>query len=315
MSGNGLTMTPAEIFCAMQNSEHTKRAYRNDIRKWEQFLASKAYAETTETAVAFKDELQAIYAPATAQRVWCTVAAFYGWMKGKGMTDVTPFLGIKSPSRPSNEPPPVPSDEDVAKLLSACENGTSYGDRARLIVSLLLNGLRAQEVCDAKIEDVKFDDTTKQWILNVCGKGDKWRAVPLTSETQQSIFDYYLNREATDRSEHVVCGVNAALPVDVKTVWRTVKFFATKAGVKNMHPHALRHHYATRLVRAGVDVFTLQKLMGHARADTTQRYVGLDYSDLSKAIALDPMHEPSETHIELLSAFNMEWEDKDAAAI
>lgn len=297
MSGQ-IAMSPADIFVGMQNSEHTKRAYKNDISKWYQFVDATTGNETEQTALAFKDALIDIYAPATAQRIWCTVVAFYGWMMGTGKVDSSPFQGIKSPTRPTNEPPPVPSDEDVAALLRACDNGTSYGSRAALIITLLLNGLRAQEVADAKISNLKHDTATDAWILNVLGKGDKWRAVPLNSETQQAIFDYYLNR--APKSDYLIPNMDEKKPVDTQTIYRNVTHFARKAGVTGMHPHALRHHYATRLVRAGVDVFTLQKLLGHKRADTTQRYVALDYNDLSKAIELDPMHDKRFKHASLL---------------
>lgn len=300
-------MTPADIFVAMQSSENTKRAYKNDIKKWYQFVDTVGGGETEENAVGFKQALENIYAPATAQRVWCTVAAFYGWMKGTGKIEATPFHGIKSPTRPSGEAPPVPSDDDIAKLLRSCDNGTKYGERARLIISLLLNGLRAQEVCDLKKTSIKRDKTNQQWIINVLGKGEKWRAVPLISEAQESIFDFYLNYKAD--SEWLVPSLEVGgSKINVKSVWTNVSFFAKKAGVENVHPHALRHHYATRLVRAGVDIFTLQKLMGHARADTTQRYVGLDYSDLNKAVLLDPLHNPLATHKHLF--FGMEELDE-----
>jgi site-specific recombinase XerD len=292
-----MVMTPAEIFCEMQTSDNTKRAYRNDINKWQQFLASRGGEETTETALAFKAALENTYSPSTAQRTWGTVAAFYGWMKGTGRVDATPFHGIKSPTRPINEAPPVPSDEAIAKLLNACKDGTPYGKRAWVIISLLLNGLRAQEVCDVKIKDIVRDTNNKQWILNVLGKGDKWRAVPLTSEAQQAIYEFFEN-SITWNDRYLVTSVMAGEKLNVKSVWTAVRVYALKAGLKdeNIHPHALRHHYATRLVRSGVNIFTLQKLMGHARADTTQRYVQMDYSDLSIAVELDPLHKSDESH-------------------
>lgn len=290
MSGQ-TAMTPADMFCEMQNSDHTKRAYKNDIKKWYQYVDSVGGGETADNALGFKRALETIYAPSTAQRVWCTVAAYYGWMKGTGKIEDTPFLGIKSPTRPTNEPPPVPKDKDVTALLNACDNGTQYGERARMIVSLLLNGLRAQEVADALLKNVNHDPHNDQWVLNVYGKGEKWRVVPLTSDSQEAIFEFYLNYRAT--SAFLVPNIENGGKVNTNAIYNTVRFFALKAGIEGMHPHALRHHYATRLVRAGVDVFTLQKLLGHERADTTQRYIGLDYSDLNKALTIDPMHNPS----------------------
>jgi integrase/recombinase XerD len=287
-------MTPAEIFVNMQNSENTKRAYRNDIRKWEQFVKATGGEEDAATAITFKAALIENYSASTAQRVWCTVAAFYGWMKGTGRSTATPFHGIKSPSRPTDEAPPVPSDNDVAKLVRACEDGTTHGAKAAIAINLLLNGLRANEVCGAEWDNLVRDDLHNQWILKVLGKGDRWRSIPLTSGSQQAIFEYHLNHSDPEHT-YVLPGVNGQR-MNPKTVWRMVDWFSAKAGVKGMHPHALRHHYATRLVRAGVDIFTLQKLMGHKRADTTQRYVGLDYTDLSKALEIDPLHHADQVH-------------------
>lgn len=286
-------MSPTEIFIAMQNSPHTQRAYRADLHKWYTFLASKGDQETPETVLAFKDMLITYYAGSTAQRIWCTVAAYYGWLKGTDRIKATPFQGIKSPSRLSDTPPPVPTDDEVTALLYACEDGTQHGARARIAIALMLNGLRAQEVCDAKYMDLERADS-QNWMLHVIGKGGKWRTVPLNSEAQDAIMDYYFMYGSDMDDDHIVPSErwsNAAL--QTKAIWRMVDEYSRKAGVQHIHPHALRHHYATRLVRAGVSVFTLQKLLGHSRADTTQRYVNLDYTDLDVAVKLDPMHNPS----------------------
>ena len=288
------------VFVEMQNSPHTQRAYDYDIRKWEQFADHVSAPYTSDLAVAFKKALEETYAPSTAQRIWSTVAAFYGWMKGTGRISDTPFHGIKSPTRPIDQPPPVPSDQDIADFFIACENGgTRYGWRAALAGSLLLNGLRAQEVCDARIDDLKYDTDYQAWILTVKGKGDKYRRVPLNSEAQQQIFDYYINMGP---GEWLVPNDNGG-QLNTKAVYRLIAHFGKKAGIENLHPHALRHHYATRLVRGGIDLFTLQKLLGHTRADTTQRYVGLDNNDLVKALEADNRHEEWQSHM----AMPYEW--------
>lgn len=284
-------------FVSMQTSPHTQRAYRHDIEKWEMF-AIRIDTITTDVAVGFKIALESNYAPSTAQRVFITVAAFYGWLKGLGLTDETPFHGVKSPTRPTNEPPPVPTDHDIAKFLNACDNGTQHGERAFIASTLMLNGLRAQEVCNLKLTDLSYDEATESWILTVYGKGKKFRSVPLNSEAQQAIFDFWLNGIV---SEWLIPDSNGE-QLNTQAIYRLVKWFANKVKV-SITPHALRHHYATRLVRAGVDLFTLQKLLGHERSDTTQRYVGLDNSDLVLALAKDPRHNPFEQHV----AMPFEW--------
>ena len=291
---NDVFLEAKSDFVGMQNSDHTKRAYANDIRHWEQFIQHVTMDEPIASmAVAFKTALEDKYAPATAQRIWCTVAAFYGWMKGTGRITGTPFLGIKSPKRPSEQPPAVPTDDQIARLLHATENGSTHGDRSRLIMELLLNGLRAQEVCNARLEGFMYDKDTQAWVLSVLGKGDKYRTIPLNSGAQQAIYNFYENNY--DQSEWLVPNRSGA-QMTTQTVYRAVKYYGKQAGFEDLHPHALRHHYATRLVRNGVDVFTLQKLLGHERADTTQRYIALDNTDIVKALNHDPMHDKFKSH-------------------
>jgi site-specific recombinase XerD len=304
-------MTDAEIYVAMQNSDNTKRAYRSDISHWEQYKEKHANLSSVTNAIGFKDALTRIYAPSTASRIFGTVSAYHEWLFKLNKIGFNPFMGIKGPTRPIDEAPPVPADDEIQQLLWACDNGTSYGTRARVIVSLLLNGLRAQEVCDAKISQLKHDRSTGSWILNVLGKGNKWRAVPLNSETQQAIHEFWENRVVKGDWRVPMLENNAFMDQKMTTnaVRATVKFFCVKAKLNGITPHSLRHHYATRLVRAGVDLFTLQKLLGHARADTTQRYVGLDYTDLNKAMELDPMHKSDENHEVLFDSTKMEVEN------
>lgn len=281
-----------EVFVGMQKSPNTQRAYRNDIRKWEQFVLyefkwSDHFILGQSHALAFKQALVDNYAPSTAQRVWCTVAAFYGWMKGLGHATYSPFDGVKAPTRPTDEPPPVPTDSEIAAFFQACEKeGGQYGWRAYAVGAFLLNGLRAQEVCDALSKDFVWDDANECWVLTVLGKGDKYRRVPINSEAQQALFDYWLE---APKSEYLICN-NTGGQLNVRMVHRLISFFGKKAGIEGLHPHAFRHHYATRLVRGGVDLFTLQKLLGHKNTDTTQRYVALDNKDLAKALEVDDRH-------------------------
>lgn len=288
-----------EDFVAMQSNPHTKRAYANDISHWEQFVQHIIEdAPTNSVAIAFKTALEDRYAPSTAQRIWCTVASFYGWMKGTGRCEATPFHGVKSPKRPSEQPPAVPTDTEITKLLRACRDGTKIGQRSELIIQLLLNGLRAEEVCNAKQNALYYDKYAESWMLSVLGKGNKYRTIPINSACQQAIYEYFMNTPSYSFSEHLVTNSKGE-QMNTQMVYRAVRIYARKAGIEDMHPHALRHHYATRLSKSGVDVFVLQKLLGHERADTTQRYIALNNDDIAKALEKDPMHNAFETHNDL----------------
>jgi len=102
----------------------------------------------------------------------------------------------------------------------------------------------------------------------ITGKGDRERIVP--------VLDGYLDDLQADDT-----------PLSYNIVNNVLDDIARRAKVRT-HPHALRHHYATRLVRAGANVFAVQKLLGHSSVATTQQYVKMDISDLFEASRLDP---------------------------
>lgn len=252
-----------DLFIDQQRSENTKKAYQSDLSAWEDFLGSAD--PTEEVALAWRDHLMATMAINSAVRRWNTVRTYYDWARIP-----SPFDRIKGPRRVSNWVPKPPDHGMVDQLIETCTNVT---DRA--IMALLANGLRAEEVCTIKPSDLR--QMQGAWVLRVIGKGNKLRMVPLNNEVVK-----YLGMYSGGNRSQLFPRLNRRRVYYIVTKW------AKKAGLKGMHPHLLRHDYATRLIRAGMSVFHLQPLMGHARADTTGLYVNLDMSDLITASRLDP---------------------------
>ena len=253
-------------FIDMQNSEHTKRAYRLDLDKWFAFLGDRE--PSIQTALEFREFLIESVASGSALRTFTTVRSYYHWLGGDN-----PFERVKAPKRLSGWVPVVPSDDSVNAVMDVCDSGME-----RAILACLANGLRAQEVCDLSVEDFYLDPDYDRWILRVTGKGQKLRLVPVNDETAEALIDVLPARGRVFRS------------LNPRKVHYIVEKLAKRAGVA-MHPHALRHNYATRLVRAGADVFSLQGLLGHARPETTGVYVNLNLSDLVNTSRLDPRNE------------------------
>lgn len=254
------TLNEIETFISQQRTANTRLAYRQDLEAWVKFLGSR---EATESIVVeWRDLMATKLSNATCIRRYNTVRTFYKWSGGPN-----PFERVKAPVRVSGWAPHIPSDEDVTALLSQAKT-----PREKTVLSLLSNGLRAQEVCDLSQSDFFYEPEYRAHILRVMGKGGKIRLVPANSEVVEALAE-------------------TTLPIDglnIRKVYHIVQKVAKRAGVKGIYPHALRHQYATRLVRAQVPVFSLQRLLGHSRADTTGVYVNLDIGDLVRASIADP---------------------------
>lgn len=259
-----------EAFIAMQSSPRTQEAYRKDIQRWE----SSGYDLTVEGVAAWKADLVANYSNATASRYFSSVRTYHRWLVQTGALQHSPFEAVKAPALRPSVVVNVPSDNDVEALRASLTT-----PRNRLIVELLLMGLRASEVSNLRADALRFDNGYGHYLV-FRGKGDKERVVPVDDNVLDAI-------NATDyESEWMVANEDGS-QVTYDAVNGVVDTAAAKAGVR-LYPHMLRHHYATRLVRAGADVFSLQKLVGHASVVTTQRYVHMDLSDLVEAARLDP---------------------------
>lgn len=266
-----------ETFVNMQTSPETRRAYARDLRVWQEFYAGVGMPDI-ETVIRFRDHLVSKYAPNGAVRVWTTVRSFF---RLAHPDERSPFDRVKAPKRVTDESPRVPDTESVDASFE-----TVTDPKERLVFALLLNGLRASEVCDLLKANVERHEGAT--ILRVIGKGMKERLVPATVEVEQAMVRFWqVSNERQRASEYVVSDYDGGR-LTYRTVEAIVYRAARRAGVEGLHPHALRHHYATRLLRAGVGELALRRLLGHASVATTQRYAHLDVADLIRAANLDP---------------------------
>jgi len=267
--------TEAEAFCLMQQSPRTRDEYRKDLSRW----FASGYPFTVEGVARYKEYLVANFKASSASRFYGTARAFYRWIIKRGLLDASPFDAVKGPRRIQNEVVNVPSDADVDALLRATKTS-----RERAVVSLLLNGLRASEVKNLPADAIKWTPEYGHYLV-VRGKGEKERIVPLLEETVEDIA-CHASDNSFMTSDYLVHNADGS-QLTYDAVNGIVDMASRKAGL-DIHPHMLRHHYGTRLVRAGANVFAVQKLLGHASVATTQRYVTMDLSDLVEATRKDP---------------------------
>jgi len=171
--------------------------------------------------------------------------------------------------------PQVVTDEEFYKLIDSMELRRSFrGDITRdKLLALLLGrtGLRREEAAELKISDIQLGN--KPQVMVRAGKGGKDRAVPILPELLQPISDFIAGKPANQ----LVFGLDKA------TITNKISRYAEKIGLK-LHPHSLRHYCAEWLLRNGYTAKEVQEWLGHARLDTTGRYLDLAPDSLHDAV-------------------------------
>lgn len=261
-----------ETFVNAQASEKTKRAYAYDLKKWFEYLGDAT--PTVDVAVNFRSYLESNLASSSAARIFNTCRTYYRWLQVEN-----PFEYIRSTKTTKNRTPRVPSDSEVASII----NSAGPELNAQLIIALCLNGLRSEEVIRVRREDVIWENKYQTFVIRVLGKGDKERLVPANSYLSEALVRYQYDDLA---------GKTWLLERSDGSQWTTrqVQYTIERHSNWKLRPHSLRHHYATRLIRNGVNVFAVQRLLGHESVETTQVYVTLDLSDLIFEAKKDPLY-------------------------
>jgi integrase/recombinase XerD len=195
--------------------------------------------------------------------------------------DPTEFLGVPKVERYL---PETLSAEEVAKLIRAAGGKTPLEIRDRAIVELLYaSGLRVSELCHARLENLDLE----QGFIRVIGKGNKQRLVPVGSGARAALERYL----SAARPELVGKKTGGEVFLSVRgrkltnqRIWQLLGDLARRAGLEQeVHPHMLRHSFATHLLQGGADLRIIQEMLGHADISTTQIYTHVDTRGLQGA--------------------------------
>jgi site-specific recombinase XerD len=176
--------------------------------------------------------------------------------------------------------PTVLSTEETARLI---EHAANLHHRT-ILMTLYATGMRRAEVCKLQAQDI---DSARMVIHIRQGKGGKDRDVPLSATLLAQLRTYWRVRPQ-HRSPWLFPSLQRRLagqPITSKTVWHACCTAARRAGLtKNIHPHTLRHSFATHLVEAGADLYTVMRLLGHADLRDTELYVHLSRRHLQTPV-------------------------------
>jgi integrase/recombinase XerD len=216
------------------------------------------------------------------------IKVFFRWAASTGLIPKDPTEVLDRPTR-WKKLPDVLSPKQVAALLDAPkpppeadpdEPPLWLRDRA-LLELLYASGLRASEVAGLLMSDVH----PNLGVVRVTGKGSKQRLVPMGKPAQNALEQYLkecrpLLHKPDGRDKGRVLLSRSGRPLERVAVWQIVKRNAALAGLRDVHPHTLRHSFATHLLIGGADLRVVQELLGHADIATTQIYTHVDRSRL-----------------------------------
>lgn len=196
---------------------------------------------------------------------------------------VDALVNVKSPKRTKSLPKALNEDE-IKVLLAApdkLDTGLSsiYSEsvkaRNKLIMTLLYSsGLRVSELVNLEVKDLDLDERT----IHIRGKGEKDRVVLFDHNTRDSVKVYMRNRGFDSKYLFVNRYGNC---LTVRYIQKMIKQYAHAAGIKKkVTPHILRHSFATHLLKKGMDIRAIQRLLGHSNVSTTQIYTSVDMDTL-----------------------------------
>ena len=197
--------------------------------------------------------------------------AFFAWLHRQGYTNTHRLQNIKPPKVRQKEIE-ILTDEEIERIFAAANPNTAMGARNTAIYSLMLDtGLRLSEVVTLKYKDVHLGSR----YVKVLGKGDKERIVAFGSNCQRALTHYAHNCriENQDRGADVFFLCIDGHPMTPDALRSLTERLSKSAGIPRLHPHLMRHTYATRFLLNGGNVFLLQQNLGHTTLAMVQKYV------------------------------------------
>ncbi len=257
----------------------TVASYKKDLSDYEQFLVARSVVEASEIArediVAFEDDLlnEKGFAPSTIERKISSIKGYHRFLFREGYSKNNPAESIPLPKKPERLPD-VLSIDQINRLLDSLETSTTLQMRDATIMEVLYGcGLRVSELVGLDLDKVNSDEG----YLFICGKGGKERIVPLSGQALTKL-ECYLKKVRSCLVKPYSVPTNAVFlnARGSRLSRQSVRALVAKAGlaigVKNLHPHTLRHSFATHLIEGGADLRAIQEMLGHSDIATTQRY-------------------------------------------
>ena len=271
----------SQLIYARGLSDNTREAYRRDIEAFSRYLEERGVtdldaASRADVAGFLAFEHETGFADATVTRRLVALKVFYAWLCDEGELSADPTEALSRPRQAMRLPDSL-TEAQTRALVTAFEGDSPLALRNRAMLELLYAcGLRASELVSLGLDDVHLDEA----FLRCTGKGDKQRVVPIGGSAVAALRAYL----AGARPGFAAHGDDGSVFLSARgrgltreTLWRVVTEAARRSGLAGrVHPHTLRHCFATHLLSHGANIRAIQEMLGHADVSTTQIYTHVD---------------------------------------
>ncbi len=267
-------------------SAATLAAYENDLRLFAGYLGGRGVSlEEPETVT--KEHVRGFLAElhrrglkkSSVARKLSALRSFFRFLLRQRLVESDPVRGLSNPKQEKRHPRALNVDQAIG-LMEAKLSPDPEGLRDLALAELLYgSGLRISEAVGLDVHDLD----TSSGVARVTGKGSKERLAPLSDAARTRLDRYLTQRHAfvADPLEKALFLGRQGKRLNRRQAARIVDHLAKLAGLpQHVHPHMLRHSFATHMLEAGADLRDIQELLGHERISTTQRYTHLNLQQI-----------------------------------
>lgn len=266
-------------------SEHTVKSYRRDIKQLSRYCKDKLIDQWNKVQQSdIRSHIASRHRQGigskSLQRELSAIRSFYNYLLKNHLADINPAQHIKAPKQARKLPKTLDVDQVNGLLEAGADSILEIRDLA-MFELFYSSGLRLSELSALNLADLDLPDRS---LLVRAGKGGKSRVLPIGSKAVQTIENWLQHRLS------IVTATESALFISTRGTrlgqrsieLRLEQWCKKKGIVEHIHPHMLRHSFASHLLESSQDLRAVQELLGHSNISTTQIYTHLDFQHLAE---------------------------------
>ena len=266
-------------------SDHTVSAYRIDLLRLQEFAVQRKIQDIARLAPPqarlFAAGLRHLnLSSRSIARTLSATRSFYKFLIREGEGKTNPFEGISTPRGERKLPRTLNIEQAAQLVMITPDSDLTFRDRA-ILELLYSSGLRLSEIERSNVCDIDLADKT----MTILGKGGKTRIVPVGRHAITAIKSWLQRRQAlvSNIEEKALFVSRFGNRLGARAIQKRVEYWARRQGLdRSVHPHMLRHSFASHLLESSSDLRAVQELLGHSDISTTQVYTHLDFQHLAK---------------------------------
>ena len=265
-------------------SKHTLSAYKRDLKQFNLWLKGQECLDILKAdSLHVRNWVASLHRQGTSgktlQRKLSSLRSFYDFQMRKHQLKNNPAVDIRAPKTARKLPDTL--DADTLTQLLEIPGDSILAIRDRAIMELFYSsGLRLSELVNLDVESIDLEEST----LRAIGKGNKTRVLPIGLKAVEALLKWLKQRQNLAKFEEQALFVsNRGTRISTRSVQQRLNFWRKKQGLEqHVHPHKLRHSFASHILESSGDLRAVQELLGHADIATTQIYTHLDFQHLAK---------------------------------